>query len=251
MENRDLGTLLLFVIIMLCALIASAQTSGETENVIYFNNGQILRGEIVERDEKAGTLLLRTVGRNVVRINMAEVDSMAVEEIPTPTHYKEPGYLNETGFSIMPGSSGTAVSFRMVNGYQFTSRLSMGLGLGFTSYGDPLDLIPVFFRIKHKFLEANTTPFFSLSSGFSFSVHDEGSDDDPNRNEIPIEDHDGGFMLAAAAGIHFATGGNVAWYLQAGYNMDNAQYEEQEFGGARLVTDLSYRRILFSVGLSF
>lgn len=251
MEYRDLGTLLLFVIIMLCALVASAQSSGETENVVYFKDGQILRGEIVERDDDAGILLLKTVGRNVVRINMAEVDSLAVEEVPSPRHYKEPGYLNETGFSLIPGNSGTAVSLRMVNGYQFTSRLSAGVGLGFTSYGDPLDLIPVFLQLKYKFLEANTTPYFSLSSGFSFSVYDEGGDDDPNQNNNPIEEHDGGFMLTPAVGVHFATSGSVAWYLQAGFNLDNAEYEQEQFGGATMVTEFAYRRILFSVGLSF
>ena len=152
-----------------------------------------------------------------------------------------------TGLDLIPGEGGTAVSFQMTHGYQFTPRLSTGVGLGFSWYGDPLDFIPLFVDLRYKILEANTTHYLALKAGTGFSILREDQVDD----NLRVRDHDGGFVFTPTLGIQFASGGEVGWYLQAGYSIANGRYERSMWGGRFLETDLSYRRLLFGLGLSF
>jgi hypothetical protein len=151
--------------------------------------------------------------------------------------------MNLTGIEILPGDDTTTLRFHVINGYQFSSRFSVGIGLGFTRYNDPLNLIPFFFDATYKFLEANASPYVSLGLGYNFSVLGDES--------LELEDHDGGFLVNPKFGIHFATRHNFGWYLEAGYNVDHASFEQEQWGNRIIETDITYKRLQFGVGLSF
>jgi hypothetical protein len=213
------------------------------EDVVYLNNGSILRGEIIEINEDE-YLKVKISGGSVFFILMDEVEKIKREKAYRPKLFKQKGYVNYTGLEILSGDQGSnAMRYQMVNGYQFTPLFSAGLGIGFVNYHDPLNTIPVFADARFKLLKSNTAPFIFLKGGYNFSVN-------PNE-EYPIEDHSGGLMLNAGIGIQFEINENVGWYFNAGYNIDKMEYEEEGFGGRSLKTSLVYKRIHFGFGLAF
>lgn len=230
----------LFLSIFLFPLFAAAQTG--MEDVIYFKNGGILRGEIIEHNGNK-SLKIKTVGRNIVVVMLEDVKEIKREKIPVPRYYKESGYVNYTGLDILPGQNTTSVRFRMVNGYQFNPRLSVGVGIGYTSYNDPLNLIPLFLDIKYKFLKANATPFVSFKSGYSFSTW--------SNEDTQVDAHRGGFMINPGIGLQFETNKGFGWYFTAGYNTDHSYFEQERRNGRIIENDISYRRLLLGFGLSF
>lgn len=229
------------VALILLLFPAAVAAQDQTEDVIYFRNGDILRGEIIEQMEK-GTLRIRTACRNVFVVFPDEVEEIRRENLPEKRYYKRSGYLNRSGLDLLPGGSGTAVRFQMVNGYRFSSRLSAGIGVGFIMYDDPQNLLPLFAELKFRFFEANSTPFAYLRSGYGFSVWSD--------ENMEAESHRGGFMLNPGVGLQFDTVDRFGFYFTAGYNLDNSSFE-QEMNGRILVEDIAYRRLLFGFGLTF
>lgn len=230
-------SILLFIFFI--PLFALAQPN--EEDVIYFKNGAILRGEIIEHTGEE-SLKIKTAGRNVVVVMLEEVQEIKKERVPAQQYFKESGYVNYTGMAVLPGLDATSVRFQMVNGYQFSPKFSAGLGFGFTTYSDPLSLAPFFLDVKYKFLKANTTPFVFLKSGYSFSIL---------ADDIEVEEHRGGYMLNAGFGLQFDTGKGFGWYFTAGYNREHSSFEQERWDGRIVENEITYRRMQFGFGLSF
>lgn len=236
--NHIIASICLLTFILPQASLAQS----DMEDVIYFKDGGILRGEIIER-VPTKSLKIRTAGRNVVVVRLEEVREIRREKIPVSQYFKESGYVNQTGMAVLPGQGATSVRFQMVNGYQFTPKFSAGIGIGFATYNDPLNLVPFFIDMKYKFLKANTTPFVFLKSGYSFSIL---SDDDTQ-----VENHRGGFMLNPGIGLQFDTSKGFGWYFTAGYNRDRSGFDQERWDGRIVENDVTYRRLLLGFGLSF
>lgn len=238
MLNKSLIPLLSLA--LLFSVRASAQSN--MEDVIYMKDGGILRGEIIECTNGA-SLKIKTAGRNVFVIAMDEVKEIRKEKIPVPRYFKERGYVNHTGIDVLPGRSKATIRFRMENGYQFNSRLSAGLGIGFVLYNDPLNLIPLYLNVKYKLMKANTTPFVFVKGGRSFSILSEA--------DSPIDEHSGGFMLNTGFGLQIDTKNGYGWYINAGYNLDHSNSKQQIFDSRTIVDEISYKRLMFGLGLTF
>ncbi len=237
-----LVTFYLLLLLLLLLPVSPLLAQENREDVVYFKDGSILRGEIIEQNGNE-SLKIKTVGRNVIVVMLEEVKEIRKEEVPGKQYFKEKGYVNLSGVSILPGGSTSTPSFQMINGYQFNSQLSAGIGIGFVLYNDPLNLMPLFLDIKYKFLEANTTPFVFFKSGYSFSILPDES--------MEVESHRGGFMMNPGVGLQFDTSGGFGIYFSAGYNLDNSSFEQEGFNGRIIVNDISYRRLLLGFGLTF
>lgn len=157
-------------------------------------------------------------------------------------HVKETGYFNRTGFDVLRADDIT-VRFYMVNGYRFTSQFSVGVGIGITPYNDPLTLIPFFIDFNLQLLEANTSPYIFLKTGYNFSLHHD--------EDVEIDRHSGGLLFNPGAGIQFNLRKGFGLYINAGYNIDNSTYEFETWGPQTIVNDLSFRRVNIGLGLSF
>ncbi|MEX0660391.1 MAG: hypothetical protein WEA58_10950 [Balneolaceae bacterium] len=167
-----------------------------------------------------------------------------VSEVKTQNsdHVKKSGYFNRTGFDILRADD-TTVRFYMVNGYRFTPQFSVGAGIGITPYNDPLTLIPFFIDFNLQLLEANTSPYIFLKTGYNFSLHHD--------EDAGIDDHTGGLLFNPGAGIQFNLRKGFGWYINAGYNIDNSYFEFDTWGPQTVENDLSFRRVNVGLGLSF
>lgn len=156
------------------------------------------------------------------------------------------GYMSRTGFDVLPSpSSSSSASARIytVHGHRFTPSLSVGLGLGFTPYNDPLTLIPFFIDMTYRILQENASPYLFLKAGYNFSIqHDEA---------LLIDDHTGGLLLNPGVGIEFNLSSGFGLFLNAGYNIDHSAYEFESWGNQTVVTDLSFQRLSLGAGIVF
>ncbi len=166
-----------------------------------------------------------------------------MEEESGPQKLKNTGYLLQTGIDVLPGQETTSVRYWVVNGYRFNPKFSAGLGIGFTYYGDPLSLLPLFINLNYRISETEVKPFFFLNSGYNISILTD--------TETQVDSHNGGFLLIPGMGLEFETTGNTTLYINAGYNFDNSSYRQETFNNRTIKTDISYRRLMFGFGLSF
>lgn len=218
-----------------------AQTE-DFEDVIYLKDGGILRGEIIEMISDSA-IRIEITGGNVFVVQMSDVDRVTEEEPVAGSYYKHSGYINQIGADILTSESTTTLRFQMLNGYRFNPNFAAGVGIGYIPFNDPLALIPVYLELNYHFLRANTTPFVFLRSGYNFSLHPD--------DEMDIEDHRGGWMFNPGIGIHFSRESDFQWYMNAGYNLNNASFDQEGFNNETLVTDLKYKRVMFGIGFSF
>jgi hypothetical protein len=222
--------------------VFAIQTDTETEDVVYLKDGTVLHGEIIERNGDT-SLRIETACRNIYVVWLDEVEEIREEPRPVPQFYRRKGYVNQTGLEILPGKGPTSVRFQMVHGYQFHPLFSAGLGFGFSTYNDPLGLVPFFLEFRLKLAEANTASFIFLKTGYNISSH--------NDERVPVENHSGGMMINPGIGLQFDTSSGFGLYFHAGYNIDEASFEQDGGGGQIIITELAYKRIHFGFGLSF
>lgn len=194
-----------------------------------------------------------TVAQNSYR---AELDSMrsAVQSatrendklLQSTPKRQTTGYMSRTGFDILPApgsSSSASARIYTVHGHRFSPSLSIGLGLGYTPYNDPLTLVPFFIDMTYRILQENASPYLFLKAGYNFSInHDE---------ELLIDDHTGGLLLNPGAGIEFNLSSGFGFFINAGYSIDHSAYEFESWGNQTVVTDLSFRRLSFGAGIFF
>lgn len=240
--HLNLIVLLMFSGLILSPITIHAQSEPQTEDVICLKNGGILRGEILEISG-GKTVKIKTAGRNVFVIEMSEVDRITEEPIPRGRYYKISGYINHTGMDFLSGPETTTVRFQMTNGYRFNPYFAAGIGIGYIPYRDPLDLIPVYLDIMANLTRSNASPFLFVKAGYAFSTHTDV--------RVPIESHRGGWLLNPGIGMHFNLRGGFRWYFNAGYNVNNARFDEAGFQGGSIENELSYRRVMFGLGFSF
>jgi hypothetical protein len=154
------------------------------------------------------------------------------------------GYFFQSGFDILPpagSQSYPSARLFVVNGHRFTPSLSVGVGLGYTPYNDPLSLIPFFFDVSYRFIDEGFSPVLFLRTGYNFSVdYDEAQF---------IDEHSGGLLLHPGAGFEVPFSDMFLLYLNAGYNIDNSSYKFESWGDRDVETDLSFRRL--SIGFGF
>lgn len=162
---------------------------------------------------------------------------------PEQTTAQSSGYINQIGIDFLAGTSTTTPVFQMVNGYQFNPRFSAGVGIGYIPYNDPLALIPFYLDFNYAMKESNTAPFLFLKAGYNISVH--------TNDDYQLDGHRGGWMFSPGIGIDFRTDDGFQWFLNAGYNVNKARFDQEGWGGETMETDLTFKRVMFGLGFSF
>lgn len=199
---------------------------------------QFHSGTVVQNNNRAKLDSIPTASQSVILKNDNLLQS-------TPKR-QTTGYMSRTGFDILPApgsSSSASLRIYTVHGHRFTPSLSVGLGLGYTPYNDPLTLVPFFIDMTFRIIQENASPFLFLKAGYNFSIqHDE---------ELVIDDHTGGLLLNPGAGIEFNLSSGFALFINAGYSIDHSAYEFESWGNQTVVTDLSFRRLSFGAGIVF
>lgn len=244
MSNTSILKLSLFTLLWVFPISLTAQNN--LEDVVYLKDGSVLRGSILHFEE-AISLKIEIEGGSQFFILFDEVLEIKKEPKYQGSFYKKRGYFNQTGVDRLPGNAENSVRFIMIQGYQFNPHFSAGLGIGYTSYDDRLNTVPVFLDVKANVLKANTIPYAFFRTGYSFSSVEKSD------SQIPIDKHKGGLMVNFGGGLLFETKVGYGLYINVGYNYEKLSYTEENFWWnlQTIENEITFQRVNFGFGLSF
>lgn len=151
--------------------------------------------------------------------------------------------ITHAGLDLLPGPETTSVGFRVATGYRLGPKFSAGIGTGFTFYHDPLSLVPLFLTGSYRLSDGDLSPFISLKLGYSISVLSD--------TDTYVEGHRGGVMLNPAIGVWIPTKYTFRMKVTAGYQLDRSGFSREGWDGRIIETDITYRRFMMGIGLSF
>ena len=206
---------LLFLFFSL-AMIVSAQS--KTQDVVYLNNGSIIRGEIIEQIPNQ-LLKIETADGSVFVYKMNQVKKITKEQI-TSSNNTNSGYLGivDFGYDIGVGNLGIdRLKFDIINGYKFNPYISIGLGTGVHYYSDyQAALVPIFANFRAHFLDADVSPFINAEVGYAFDATN-------NFNST-------GFILNPSVGASFYVSNAAAINISVGYELQKMDFLYYNYG---------------------
>lgn len=216
------------------------------QDVVYLKNGSIIRGTLVEEAAK-GTVAIETIGNNRFVFRADEVQRVARELIRKTFQYPyATGYLHMSEVALSVGNragqnQSRAIDFsaHTFNGYQFASYLATGMTLGVDGY-DGVTLFPVGLGLRGDITKTRIRPFYSLDGGYSL---------DWLNNPRQPGNQQGGFFWSTGLGLKFQSKKSHAFLLGLAYRRQ-ASSEEHPFLNGTSVTEYTFKRVLFRLGLS-
>jgi hypothetical protein len=235
---------------LLFPVLAIAQKA--TEDVLYLKNGWILRGKITS--VPADSLVkIQTRDQNLFVFSRPEISKMQQE----PFQYKGNqsifyqrrgfGHYTELGSIIAKNSTaGSAFTFQMVNGYQFSPWVFTGLGIGLDSYRTQ-SLLPLFGSYRGDLVhQGGLIPFYFVDGGYAFNLSGEG-----NSSGLATR-YRGGTLFAAGAGTKILLSHHAGLLMSVGYRSQRTSFEQELSGvGGNFKTEMNYRRVVLRIGFTF
>ncbi|MBG0859396.1 MAG: hypothetical protein IQL11_07810 [Bacteroidales bacterium] len=230
-----------FSALILFAFITSMVfAQSNLQDVVYLKNGSIIRGVIIEQIPNQ-SIKIQTADKNIFVYQMGEVEKIVKEPVKVRTTKSgdgsglKPGYkgIVELGYQLGVGEyTLDRLKLNIINGYQISTYLSVGLGTGLRYYlNSNKVLIPVFADFRANFMNKNLSPYFSFGIGYSLDAdyHFEGA----------------GMIINPAAGVNYKISDKLTMNFGLGYELQKLRLSAGDpstsnFGAAS-----------FNVGLSF
>ena len=225
--EKGLLKLLLAVIFVLSGAVANA---GELQDVVYLNNGSIIRGTIVEQIPNK-SMKVKTSDGSVFYCELSDVMKITKEEPVGGTFHRSGNYvmtrhevtqerktvkLDRTGYrgfadiggGFGVGENGDGVfSISTSHGYQFNPYFFLGGGIGIDAHiGWGYVSVPIFVDSRLYFTSGKrVTPYFGVKLGFSPSEGD-------------------GLYFNPMFGVSIGLNRKLAINVSLGYNLQRADF---------------------------
>lgn len=169
---------------------------------------------------------------------------------------KQKGFLsiNEIGVmvtnesALYAGTNAQALSFHSFNAYQVVPSFAFGLGLGVDSYPDRL-IMPLTVGISGNILKKNITPFYKILVGHGYNLSKNLSNNN-NWGGTDIN-FQGGLVVNPSVGLKVYIADSKAFILQLGYKHQESFIEQTVRGGSNFRQEVTFQRLIFSLGFSF
>jgi len=256
---------ILTVIILTLAVFASHHSFGQAEeqkavDIVWLKDGSKLTGTILKWELERGMEFKLLTGAEIMipkkdihrvvqdvksgdRTGAPDSKYSFVRSVK-PYSFKEKGwYQNSSGFINLSFYSGAGIHHAM--GYRFNRMLGVGLGVGIESndFTTTRNIVPIYAEARGFLLPRKISPFYALKLGYGIALKDESRF---------ITDAVGGIYISPELGVRFGSG-DVSYYLGLEYKLQNATFTSDgfDFGGARVIDKISYRRIELRTGLLF
>ena len=166
--------LILYFFLFVATIHLQAQTN--KQEVVYLKNGGIIRGTILEYIPNQ-KLIIKSDANNTYTFDATEIDRIEQEAAPTKRRdvsIKQSGYYNVTQVGIALGKTDIEwqqdplnATLRTINGYQFSPRLAVGLGVGLDWYPE-YRTYPIFVDVRGDVLPtAKVTPIYYANVGYA------------------------------------------------------------------------------------
>lgn len=203
---------ILFVLLLFVSAVSFAQQNN-LQDVVYLNNGSIIRGVIIEQIPNK-SLKIQTSDGSVFAFSIDEVSKMTKEESLQKKYNSNKTRLFtaiEGGYSIGIGDWGTdRLYMNCISGYQFNPYFILGGGVGFRYYEESEISIPIITYFRANLSNGKMIPFFALSIGYNISLSEYSAN---------------GLVFEPSCGVSFAINNKNAITVGWGYSLDQFKYE--------------------------
>jgi hypothetical protein len=159
-------------------------------------------------------------------------------------------YFNNTMVGILSGKSSddvepvASLSVETVNGVSVYPFLSTGIGVAYDQYYSTAAL-PFFVTVRGDILSSPFTPFYYIDAGYG------GAWDTRETNVWEDLEVKGGLMFHTGIGFKMYSDSRVNVMIVLGYKYQKSEYRIEEWGGAERVTDRTFKRLSFRLGIGF
>ncbi len=159
-------------------------------------------------------------------------------------------YFNNTYVGILSGKSNNdsqpvaSLTVETINGIRIYRYLSLGLGIAYDQYNSTATL-PFFISVRGDILDHSFTPYYFVDLGYGSAW-----DTNQENNGWEFIDVEGGLMFHSGIGFKMYSGDRVNVMIALGYKLQKTVYS-QDWGGGERVTDRTYKRLSFRIGIGF
>ncbi|MDN5200872.1 hypothetical protein QQ008_05855 [Fulvivirgaceae bacterium BMA10] len=245
----------LVTILGLNSTILFAQEKDEKVEIIYLEDGSVIRGKIIEKTPDDYVMMQLTNGEKV-SFFWEEIIKIKYNKRRRKEYFEKPkGFYNETTLGVSVGrvtdmsvTQGYLVA-QTIGGYKFNPYLRVGLGVARDEHPF-LTTIPVFLNVGGDIGNTKVVPSYFFNTGYGFI--DKLNDEDGFNNP---EDAEGGWFINPGMGLKVKVA-KVALLFQISYRVQKAELIRNNidfWGRPRFTTntDRTYNRIAFTTGISF
>lgn len=224
--------LIILVLSQICLL-----TFGQKKiDVIYLNNGSVIKGKIVEQTNDK--IKIETCCGSIFAFDMADVLQTNQEEDKSQKTLKENGYINLTSMGVLIGTGSNEkeapLSILMEHNYRMNKYLAYGLLTGLETINETV--LPAAINVKGMLpLSRGGAAYIGCSGGYSISLENPPG-------SYGIKKSTGGFLFSSEIGFIAPAAGNGSFFMAIGYRYNRLNYEREDWYS----TDLVYRRYIYN-----
>ena len=219
------------------------------EDIVYLNNGSILRGKIVENERGVRTSI-EILGHNLIVIPDSAIKMILMDQKVQAKERENSGSPVEMNANInFYGGSENSNSggLTFVTSYKFPIRLSVGVGIGMEWFEH--QQIPFLAETKYYFLQGSFSPFVYAHGGYAVPM--------TKKTDGDWSEYYGGWLTGTGGGLRLNFSKRNALVFSFGYRYQKTktlvnsypwmssipQYETTRYD--------TYNRLAFSFGFLF
>ena len=259
--------LTLILLLGLSCAVVHAQAP-QANKVVHLKNGTMVKGTVIASD---------SVGYIIVMDKHNEIhyyDTSIVAQVDDGNIYqrhfelKPRGYICNIelgGSNIIPSRAGgtnvPGFSLDVVNSYQFSPYISLGLGVGtqLSGSGHNIEMLSVYADTRIYFMKSNVGPFLDVAIGYSGMFMKYADYDSFNLSATTVREFNNGMMFNPSVGIRVSLGREVAMTVDMGYRLNYLQAPNNVYylvsGDATFIPDAhsfySFSAITLKAGFQF
>jgi hypothetical protein len=239
--------------IILTAFEATSQEEskeGDVREVLYLKDGSKLMGNTVEVKED-GTIVFELYSGIRLDVAKQRIDRLVhrgdrdkAEDVPFEPGFFGGAHVNFIAADLQRNHGDAGVSASLQFGYSFHGWLEAGVGLGAENYAwNSRELVyPVYALLRGSINTYGVKPLYQVKAGYGMAFVDQ---------DAGVTRANGGIYLQTSVGLKFGRQ-KQHFEILVGVNIQKARYR-LEFGSPGEYTDLdlTYKRLVFGIGLTF
>lgn len=259
MNYKKLICCFLSVVVVICLTTVSTWAQDTKEDVVYLENGSVIRGQVMEYDPN-GNIKIEIYGGSILVYKSSEVLKIEKETIQVAREVKEKKRSNHkvpnTGLygTVAVGTLGglgdwgeptPGISLKGVAGWYFHRLLGVGGGVGMMNLGGPT-FVPVFANIRGNFMKSTASLFYDINIGYGIGVVNPISS-----GFWRMESATGGLYLRPSIGVRFPSTKQTHVFLDFGYVIQFSSSTYLDWNNNPIFEKRTIYRPSFRVGITF
>jgi hypothetical protein len=245
-----------FIIVLLFVISNNVSAQNATNDVIYINNGSIIKGEIVEikTDEY---VKIKSQGGNVWVFKNTEIEKILKDEkialagSQENIQFVDNGAYTDFSIGFLYGTgnenANPPLSVLVGGGYTFKNNISLGLLTGVELLDDAF--LPTMINFDYTFVNTKFSHFIFLQGGYSFVI--DNSDDNIYYYNNDETKNYGGIVINPGFGVKWNIDHNNAIAVSIGYRYQRNRYTYNDYNNQEIERTVKYNRISVRFGYHF